>query len=116
VFNKFCRFFWGETAFLVFTKRKGNLFFYKEKKREREFILNKEKRREKEFILNKEKKREREFILNKEKKREREKEKRTKNVRAMQRDSFSGTNDIPVISFSLFILFKNIPVKKLALK
>jgi len=102
VFNKFCRFFWGETAFLVFTKRKGNLFFYKEKKREREFILNKEKRREKEFILNKEKKREREFILNKEKKREREKEKRTKNVRAMQRDSFSGINDIPVISYLRF--------------
>ena len=90
MFNKFCRFFWGETAFLVFTKRKGNLFFYKEKKREREFILNKEKRRE------------REFILNKEKKREREKEKRTKNVRAMQRDSFSGTNDIPVISYLRF--------------
>ena len=52
--------------------------------------------------MNKEKRREKEFILNKEKKREREKEKRTKNVRAMQRDSFSGTNDIPVISYLRF--------------
>ena len=47
MFNKFCRFFWGETAFLVFTKRKGNLFFYKEKKRERE------KRKEENFTKRK---------------------------------------------------------------